>query len=300
MYGSAQDRAMRGPQCIQPANAILGEGPSWDIRRGVLYWVDIKRPAVFCFDPARGQIGHWPMVNAVGCVAPTRDPERLVFAGSAGFGFLDLGTGETTRIVEPESDIPGNRFNDGKVDRAGRLWAGTIDDRCVRDSGSLYRLDSDGRVSRMDSGFICSNGLGWSPDDKTMYFTDSMTRTIWTYDFDLERGTLGGRRVFAKLVEGDGVPDGLTVDSEGCVWSAIWDGWRLIRYTPEGAIDREVRMPVQRPSSCMFGGPDLKTLYITSACVELGWQALRGGPLAGALFTLECDVAGLPETPFGT
>lgn len=290
---------MRGPQCIQPANAILGEGPSWDAQRGVLYWVDIKRPSIFCFDPRRGQTGHWPMPNPVGCIAPTRDAKGLVFADSAGFGFLSLQTGEITRIANPECGVAGNRFNDGKVDRAGRLWAGTIDDECIRASGSLYRLDCDGRVNRMDSGFICSNGLGWSPDDTTMYFTDSMTRTIWAYDFDLRHGTIGGRRVFARLTDQDGVPDGLTVDTEGCVWSAIWDGWRLIRYTPGGRIDMEVRMPVQRPSSCIFGGPELTTLYITSACVELKWGALRDGPLAGALFSLECDVPGLPETPFG-
>jgi sugar lactone lactonase YvrE len=290
---------MRGLTCIQPANAILGEGPSWDPRRAVLYWVDIKRPAVFCFHPARGQVGHWPMANAVGCVAPTRDADRLVFAGAAGFGVLNLQSGETTPIANPESDLAGNRFNDGKVDRAGRLWAGTVDDKCVRASGSLYRLDSGGAVSRMDSGFICSNGLGWSPDDRTMYFTDSMTRTIWAYDFDLRSGSIQGRREFARLHEADGVPDGLTVDSEGYVWSAIWDGWRLIRYTPDGSVDREVRVPVQRPSSCMFGGPDLKTLYITSACVELKWDALQSGPLAGALFSLQCEVPGLAETPFG-
>src|SRR5512146_1119047 len=291
---------MKEPRCIQPANAILGEGPSWDARQEVLYWVDIKRPAIFRLEPTRGQTGHWPMPNPVGCVAPTRNPARLVFADSEGFGFLDVQTGQIARLADPERDLAGHRFNDGKVDRAGRFWTGTMDDQCIRDSGSLYRLDCDGAVHRMDSGFICSNGLGWSPDDSTMYFTDSMTRTIWAYDFDLRRGAVGGRRVFAKLGEGDGVPDGLTVDSEGCVWSAIWDGWRLIRYTPGGSIDREVRMPVQRPSSCMFGGPDLKTLYITSACVELGWQALRSGPLAGALFSLECEVPGLPETPFGT
>lgn len=290
---------MQPPRCVQEANAILGEGPSWDAERGVLYWVDIKRPAIFCFDPGRGQIGHWPMPDPVGCVAPTRDGRRLVFADQAGFGFLDLHTGEATRIANPEDGVVGNRFNDGKVDRAGRLWAGTIDDRCIRPSGSLYRLDCDGTVNRMDSGFICSNGLGWSPDDTTMYFTDSMTRTIWAYDFDLGRGTIGGRRVFAKLRDEDGVPDGLTVDSEGGVWSAIWDGWRIIRYSPLGTIDTEVRMPVQRPSSCIFGGPGLTTLYITSACVELKWNTLKDGPLAGALFALDCEVPGLPEIPFG-
>ena len=285
-------------RCIQPANAILGEGPTWHSAEEVLYWVDIKRPAVFRFDPKRGQTGHWPMPRPVGCVVPSRSPQRLVFADEGGFGSLDLITGQISRMVDPESDLPGNRFNDGKVDRAGRLWAGTIDEQCVKPTGSLYRLDPNGSVRRMASGFICSNGLAWSPDNRTMYFADSMVRILWAYEFDFAKGELGTRRVFATLADNDGVPDGLTVDSQGHVWVAIWDGWRLIRYAPDGRIETEVRMPVQRPSSCMFGGPDLKTLYITSACVELPWNALKRGPLAGALFALECGVAGLPEVPF--
>jgi L-arabinonolactonase len=286
-------------QCIQPANAILGEGPSWDSVEGVLYWVDIKRAAIFRFHPKLGQTGHWPIPRPVGCLSPTQSAHRLVFADSNGFGFLDLTSGEISRIANPEEDLPGNRFNDGKTDRRGRFWAGTIDDRCLESTGSLYRLDPDGRVQRMATGFICSNGLGWSPDDRTMYFTDSMTRKIWAYDFQMSTGELGERRVFARLADNDGVPDGLTVDREGFVWSAIWDGWRLVRFAPDGTVNREVRMPVQRPTSCMFGGADFKTLYVTSACVELGWNALQRGPLAGALFALECDVPGLPETPYG-
>jgi L-arabinonolactonase len=287
------------PRCILSANAILGEGPIWDSHRGVLYWVDIRRPAVFRFDPGRGQTGHWPMPHPIGCVVPMRSSaERLAFADSSGFGILDLNSGEITRVSNPESDVPGNRFNDGKVDRAGRFWAGTIDDKCMRNSGNLYRLDRDGSVHRMDSGFTCSNGLGWSPDNSTMYFTDSMARTIWAYEFKLSSGMIRDRRVFASLAVTDGVPDGLTVDSEGYVWSAIWDGWRIIRYAADGSIDREVAMPVQRPSSCMFGGRDLRTLYVTSACVELNWTALKRGPLAGAIFALDCTVPGLPETSF--
>jgi sugar lactone lactonase YvrE len=281
--------------CVQPANAILGEGPTWDVRSGVLYWVDIKRPAIFRFEGQKGQTGHWPMPRPVGVAVPTADPQRLAFADADGFGLLTLETGEITRLPDPESHLPGNRFNDGKVDRAGRFWAGTIDDRCVEPTGSLYRLDPDHSVHRIASGFICSNGIGWSPDNATMYFTDSMLRTLWAYEYDLKTGALGERRVFARLGEHDGMFDGLTVDSEGFVWVAIWDGWRLIRYAADGHTDREIRMPVQRPSSCMFGGPDLKTLYVTSACVELPWAALKQGPLAGALFALPCDVAGLAE-----
>jgi L-arabinonolactonase len=284
-------------RCVQEANAILGEGPSWSSAEGVLYWIDIKRPAVFRFDPTRGQTGHWPLKRPVGFAAPAQ-AGRLVFGDADGLGFLDLSTGGVTRLAAPESHIPGNRFNDGKVDRSGRLWAGTMDDACKQPTGNLYRVDPDGSVHTMATGLICSNGLGWSPDNRTMYFTDSIVHTIWTYGFDAKTGALGERRVFAKVSGDEGVPDGLTVDSEGFVWSAMWDGWRVIRYAPDGTIDRVVRMPVQRPSSCMFGGPDLKTLYITSACVELGWGALKSGPLAGSLFAMESDIAGLPEVPF--
>ncbi len=285
-------------RCVQQANAILGEGPSWSSSEGVLYWVDIKRPAVFRFDPLIGQTGHWPMPRPVGCAAPAHSG-RLVFADSDGFGLLDLQTGAITSIADTEKDLFSNRFNDGKVDRRGRLWAGTIDSSFENPTGSLYRLDPNGTVHQMASGFICSNGLGWSPDDRTMYFTDSVVRTIWAYEFDSQAGTIGDRRVFASLSTDDGVPDGLTVDAEGFLWTAIWDGWRVIRFAPDGTTDRVIRMPVQRPSSCMFGGRDLKTLYVTSACVELGWNALRAGPLAGSLFAIQTDVPGIKEMPFG-
>jgi L-arabinonolactonase len=285
-------------RCVQTANATLGESPSWDSARGVLYWVDGKRPSIFRWDPDRGQTGHWPMPKPVGCVA-TAQPGHVVFADAEGFGFLDLETGEITRIDDPERHLPPNQFNDGKVDRAGRFWAGTLLEPCMRPVGSLYRLDLDLSVHRMDTGFACANGLGWSPDNRTMYCTDSMIRTIWAYEFELSGGELGARRVFARLKEKDGLPDGLTVDSEGFVWSAIWDGWRLIRYAPDGTIDREIPMPVQRPTSCMFGGPDLKSLFVTTACDELDWQSLKKGLLAGGLFSIQVDVPGLPERAFG-
>ncbi len=284
-------------RCVQQANAILGEGPLWDSSKGVLYWVDIKRPAVFRFSPLSGQTGHWPMPRPIGCVALAQS-NRLIFADADGFGFLNLASGDIKRIADPESDCSGNRFNDGKVDRMGRFWAGTMDDLCLHATGSLYRLDPDGSVHRMVTDLTCSNGLGWSPDNSVMYFTDSMTRTIYACDFNLESGAVASRRVFARLKEDDGFPDGLAVDSAGFVWSAIWDGWRVIRFAPDGSIDREVRMPVQRPSSCVFGGADVKTLYITSACVELSWRALEAGPLAGSLFAIDVDVPGQVESNF--
>lgn len=282
---------------VQAANALLGEGPSWHAGDGVLYWVDVIRPAVFRYDPAKGQTGLWPLTGTVGCAVPRKDGSLMLGADNS-FVALDLKTGASSVLAVAEPDMPHNRFNDGKVDRRSRFWAGTIDRKTESPTGSLYRLDPDLTITRMETGLICSNGLGWSPDDRIMYFTDSMIRTIWAYDFDLASGTIGNRRVFAKLADDDGVPDGLAVDAEGYVWSAVWDGWRIVRYAPDGHIDREVRMPVQRPSSCMFGGPDLRTLYVTSAWAGIPGRDLLNGPLAGSLFAFEPGVGGLPETPF--
>jgi sugar lactone lactonase YvrE len=282
---------------VQAANALLGEGPSWHANGAALYWVDVLRPAVLRHEPARGQTGLWPLSGTVGCAVP-RASGGLLLASDDSFLFLDTDTGMVKVAAVAERDRPFNRFNDGKVDRHGRFWAGTIDRQTAKPTGSLYRLDADLLVTRMETGLICSNGLGWSPDDKIMYFTDSMVRTIWQYDFDAASGTIDNRRVFAKLADDDGVPDGLTVDAEGFVWSAVWDGWRIVRYAPDGSINREIIMPVQRPSSCMFGGPGLRTLYVTSACADLSASDLLSGPLAGALFAIEPGVAGLPETPF--
>lgn len=289
---------MHEVRCVQQAGSVLGEGPVWRDAEASLYWVDIKRSAIFRFDPTKGQTGYWPMPAPVGCVAPTLSGQRLVFADAQGFGFLELATGRISRIADPESHLADNRFNDGKVDRAGRFWAGTLDEQCAMPTGSLYRLDPHGTVCRMATGFLCANGVGWSPDDRTMYFTDSMVRTIWAYEFDGASGEIGTRRIFATLPDDDGLPDGLTVDSQGFVWSAIWDGWKLIRFAPDGTVDREVAMPVQRPTSCTFGGPALETLFITSARDDLDARALSRGPLAGGLFAVECDVPGLPQTPF--
>jgi sugar lactone lactonase YvrE len=178
------------------------------------------------------------------------------------------------------------------------MWIGSLDMGTAPNRGSLFRIDRDGGWQQMDTGFTVSNGLAFSPDDKRLYFADSGRRTVYVYDFDIERGEIAHRRPFVALAEGQGLPDGLTVDAEGYVWVAIWDGWTLIRYDPEGRVALRVPLPVPRPTSCCFGGPDLRTLYITSASVRLPEQALADAPLSGALFACEPGVAGLPETPF--
>ncbi len=284
-------------RCVQQADAILGEGPVWSPVEGVLYWLDIKRPAIYRFNPTEGQTGHWPLPSDIGSMA-LREQGGMVVALRTGFAFLDLETGAVTQQSDPEANLPNNRFNDGAADRQGRFWAGTLNDAEAEPLGTLYRLDPGGSVQSMQDGATVSNGIGWSPDDRTMYFTDSPVRTIWAYDFDPGSGAIANRRVFAEVPEGAGYPDGLTVDSEGYVWSAVWDGWRIVRYDPSGRIDREVVMPVQRPTSCMLGGPDLKTLYVTSASIHLDAAALERGPLAGGLFALDVETAGLPEPRF--
>lgn len=288
---------MSSVRCVQAANAIIGEGPSWDPVGQRLLWVDCQRPALFAYCPTGGQTDLWPLPAPVGCALPTTDG-RMVLADALGIALLDPKTGALHRITNPEADQPSNYFNDGKVDRAGRLWFGSVDAEFARASGSLYRLDADLSVHRMDTGFICSNGIGWSPDNGTMYFVDSMVRTIFAYDFDLTTGALGDRRTFACLLSDDGFPDGLTVDANGHVWVAIWNGWRVIRYAPDGAIVEDIQIPVKQPTSCMFGGSDLRTLFITSACLNLDRAALRQGPLAGALFAFEPGVTGLSEPCF--
>ncbi|MBA1158371.1 SMP-30/gluconolactonase/LRE family protein [Microvirga mediterraneensis] len=283
--------------CVVRSNAFLGEGPFWSEKDKTLKWIDILAPAIHISDPAQGSDLVIPMPEIVGAFAECT-AGGLVIASQTGFFLLDPTTGRKTPIGDPEIDKPGNRFNDGKCDSRGRFWAGTMDMAVTPGAGSLYRLDAHGRIDKMESGIGISNGLGWSPDDRLMYFTDSMARTIFVYDFDPDRGTISHRRVFAQTPENMGVPDGLTVDAEGFVWSAQWDGWRIIRYAPDGTVDRTISVPVPRPTSCTFGGPDLSTLYITSARIRLSSQQLQEAPLSGSVFALDAGVRGLPDHSF--
>jgi sugar lactone lactonase YvrE/DNA-binding IclR family transcriptional regulator len=285
-------------RCVSDVRSLLGEGPTWSPRDGALYWVDILTPAVHCFDVQSARDSEFKLGSMVSVAVP-KASGGLLLATAAGLMTLDTESRQLSLLCHPEADRPGNRYNDGKCDRMGRLWIGSLDMGAASNRGNLFRIDSDGTWKKMDSGFTVANGLGWSPDNQLMYFTDSNRRTIYVYDFDLRSGSIAHRRPFITFDAGDGTPDGLTVDEDGCLWVAVWDAWRVARYSPKGREMQRIRMPVPRPTSCCFGGPNLQTLYVTSASVRLSEQALADAPLSGGLFAIELQgVRGLPETTF--
>jgi L-arabinonolactonase len=284
-------------RCVANPRALVGEGPVWDDRRQVLWWIDVKNPRLFHYDPASGDNREFVMPERIGCIA-LREGGGLIGAFMSGFKWIDPDTGAITPIVDPEPERLGNRFNDGKCDGRGRLFAGTMDNAEVECTGTLYRLDPDQSVHVMQTDVHLSNGLGWSPDDRTLYYTDSLRRTIWAYDYDLETGDIANRRTFARVPDAAGVPDGLCVDAQGGVWSAHWGGWRLTRYAPDGRIDRVLEMPVPQPSCPAFGGRNLDVLYVSSAAIEMTPADFAKAPDGGGLFTLDVGVRGLPVNRF--
>ena len=272
----------------------LGEGPVWHPDEKRLYWVDIQNNCFFRLDPDTGHVERFDAGLPVGCLG-FREGGGLVLGTKNGFAFWEAKSETVDFITDPEAEWPETRFNDGAVDPQGRFWAGTLGREAAC---GLYRLDPDLSLHTMETGISVANGIGWSPDHKTMYFTDSAPRMIYAYAFDPATGAIDNRRVFSHTPDEPGVPDGLTVDGEGFIWSARWGGWKLTRYDPHGKVERKVPMPVQRPTSCTFGGPELDELYITSARVGLTDGELKEQPLAGDLFRLKTDVKGMVEPKF--
>jgi sugar lactone lactonase YvrE len=274
----------------------LGEGPVWHPVEQVLYWLDITQGRLHRFDPRSGE----SQVSSLGLVTGSmgaRASGGFVMATKKGFAFWDPAAPGFTFLGDPDADEGEVRFNDGKTDRQGRFWAGKMS---TRPENSLFCLDVDCSIRRMESGIIVSNGLGWSPDNRVFYYTDSEARLIFAYDFDPASGAIANRRVFASIPAeaGEGLPDGLAVDADGYLWSARWGGWKVVRYAPDGSIDRVIPMPVEFPTSCAFGGPGLDDLYITSAWIEVRPETRAAQPLAGDVFRLKTPVRGLPEPLF--
>jgi len=279
-------------ELILDARATLGEGPCWDSKKKVLYWVDVVEQKVHIFDPKTGKDESINVGQQVGAVVP-RKSGGLILALRNGFYALDLVTKELTAIVDPEADLPGNRFNDGKCDAAGRFWAGTMEDAEENVTGSLYRLDSDLSVTRVLDGVAISNGIAWEKDNQTMYFIDSPTKQVVAFDFDLETGRLDNKRTVVTIPDGEGIPDGMTIDSQGMLWVAQWGGYQVSRWNPNtGERIGAIKLPVGQVTSCVFGGEKLDELYITTASRGLDEDQLKEQPYAGGLFRVKTGVTG--------
>jgi sugar lactone lactonase YvrE len=280
---------------IGTGSDILGEGPIWSAAEQALYWVDIRAPAVRRWSQATDSVQSWDMPEPVGCLFP-RAGGGLLVALKSGPALFDPVTG----AIRPHAAAPEHaatlRFNDGKCDRQGRLWVGTMSMDERGPVGRLYRLDDRGMRTMLD-GITIPNSLCWSPDGRTMYFSDSPKRVIWAFPYDPATGDIGPRRVFAEI-EAPMVADGGTVDSEGFLWSANYHGWRVTRFAPDGRVDQTIELPAAQITCCAFGGPNLSTLFITSATQNLTPEALAAQPMAGALMAVETTATGLPEPPF--
>jgi L-arabinonolactonase len=279
-------------RCAARGRDVLGEGPCWDPRTGRLYWFDIKGKRLNWHEPRTEAADSYDLPVRASVAVP-REQGGLLIVAENGISAFDPATGDLT-IIEPiEALPPGFRSNDGKIDVRGRLWWSVMDDDHGERPGFLYRLDPGGRSVRMESGIHIANTTCCSPDARTFYLADSKRRTIYAYAMDPDTGALGERRVFAHTRGEAGSPDGSAVDAEGYLWNAQWGGWRIVRYAPDGGIDRIVETPVQQPSSCAFGGPDLATLYVTTAREGLSDAALETQPLAGSLLAFDPGVRGL-------
>ena len=291
---------MSKPEVVAGGNAILGESPLWSPAEAALYWADINNPTIHRLDPASGARERWPIETEIGSIG-LAGPRRMVAGLRTGAHYVDLATGRIEPICDPEGEgrFNRNRMNDGKIDRAGRFWVGTMNDPGHQPLGTLYRIDKDGAAAPVLGGIRVPNALCWSPDSSVMYFTDSYSHQIWAFDFDLATGAMENKRVFAAIAEETGVPDGATVDADGFVWCAHMFGSRVSRYAPDGSLDRAIALPVPQVTSCAFGGADLETLYITTASLRMDRAALAEQPLAGALFAVDPGVRGLPEPVFG-
>jgi len=273
----------------------LGECPLWDERERMLWWVDIRWPAVKRLDPATGAVMMLVLPEVVGSIA-LREKGGLLAATKSGIHFLDSASGVLAAKADPERDMPDNRFNDGRCDRAGRFWAGTMSMVNRDPVGSLYRFDAGLECTKLRNAIIIPNSLAFSPDGRTMYFADTLRHTIWAYDYDAGSGAARHERVFAHT--GAGWPDGSCVDADACLWNAEYGGSRLVRYTPAGKVDRSVALPVANPTCCCFGGEDLGTLYVTTATQGLAPEDLARQPLAGSVLALRPGVQGLAESRF--
>lgn len=294
-------------ECVVEAKNYLGEGPVWDPVDGVLYWVDMLDKEVWRLDPRTGKTRTWTLPKTVGAFA-LRERGGGVLTMRDGFYFMDLETGETELVALVDADEPRSLFNDGKVDRRGRFFAGGEDEISESPICGLFRLDPDLTVHELERGIICNNGPSWSPDNGTFYHTDSYRQEIYAYAYDIESGAISNKRVFVNTHDEPGIPDGSTVDEEGYLWNAQIVSGQLVRYAPDGRVDRRVPVPTRTITSIMFGGDDLDVAYLTSMgrtdflgpeAQKIFGEASKPQPHGGGILAVTgLGVRGLPEHRF--
>jgi xylono-1,5-lactonase len=278
-------------ECIWQVGAMLGEGPVWSAAQQAVWFVDIKGQHIHRYHPASGERRSWNAPARVGFVLPTRGG-GMIAGLKTGLHRFNPETGNFTLLHVVEPHAPNNRLNDGFVDSAGFLWFGSMDDNEEEPSGALYQLGAEGCLRR-DPGYVVTNGPAESPDGRVLYHTDTLAGIIYAFD-RARTGTLSNKRVFARLAPATGFPDGPAVDAEGCLWTGLFCGWGLQRYSPDGKLLATLELPVANVTKAAFGDADLRTLYITSAWVGLDEAARKAQPLAGGLFRARVEVPGLP------
>lgn len=292
-------RILGEPCCVWAAGAVLGEGTLWSVRHQALYWVDILGRQLHRYHPQTQTRDSWTFDEEISAVAERASEPGLLITLRQGFAFFNPETGALQRLCQPEAERIGNRFNDGKCDAQGRFWGGTMDFACQQPTGALYRYGSDGQCTRMIDGYAVTNGPTWSLDGRTMYFNDTVQAATYAFDFNPEDGALSGRRLWRQWGAQDGFPDGITTDAAGRLWIAHWGAACVTCNDPVTGVElARVTLPTRNITDCAFGGPDLKTLFISSACSGLNDAQLAAEPLAGGLFCVNTDVQGLPSPAF--
>jgi sugar lactone lactonase YvrE len=276
------------------SNDVLGESPFWNSEDNTLWRVDIKEKKIYKWSQVSNKSIIWEVPSEIGCFIPSKNSEQGLAALEDGIYIFDLITKKLKLITNPKENTNKTRFNDGKIDRYGNFWIGSMDKNEKESIGCLFVLDAHLNLKPVLKGLTISNGLGWSPNNKVMYVTDSGVKTIWAFDYDPEKLVLSNRRVFSKDI--DYYPDGLAVDKNGCVWSAKWDGGCIVKYSPDGKVEKIIDLPIKRPTSIVFGGKDFKSLFITSACLGLDIQ--NNHSLNGSILEVDSGTNGAQERMF--
>ncbi len=284
---------------VSEHSCLLGEGPVWDTEKKLIYWIDILNGEIHEYDTVQKTRRTRHVHRVIGSFAICTDG-NFIAALQNGFALIDREIGEIKMIGDPENTLPNNRFNDGKCDPAGRFWAGTMAFSEATGAGNLYALENNFTYSRKISNVSISNGLAWSLDHLTLYYVDTPTMEVVAYDYEETTGNISNKKSIVKIAGSDGHPDGMTIDNEGMLWIAHWDGWQVTRWDPKsGKKLYSIKVPVAQVTSCTFGGEYLQDLYITTAKTGLTEKELAAQPLAGCLFVVhDCGFTGLPAFKF--